>query len=138
MRALVNKVLKICEEINRLIGACNRCSKCCHYRIPLLEEDKQRIENYIGDTLKELNGYIEPPCPFLEKNACKIYPARPLVCRIYPFLLLNEGLFLVNINECQLAQKIYKMLGGREKANIVKISLSQLEDLLEKLTLKFY
>ena len=48
-------------------------------------------KNHSIVTLKELNGYIEPPCPFLEKNACKIYPARPLVCRIYPFLLLNEG-----------------------------------------------
>ncbi|HDN96071.1 MAG TPA: YkgJ family cysteine cluster protein [Thermoplasmatales archaeon] len=135
MRALVDKVLEICEKINSMIGACSRCSRCCYYRIPILQEDKQKIANYLGISLDEIqktlsNGYIEPPCPFLEKNECKIYPARPIVCRMYPFLLLNEGLFLVNINECQLAKEIYKKLGGEEKTNVVKVSLTQLEKLL--------
>jgi len=30
-------------------------------------------------------------CIFLKDNACTIYPARPLVCRFYPFELNLEG-----------------------------------------------
>ncbi len=135
MRALVNKVLEMCEEITSLVGACSRCGRCC--KLPfLLPEDKARICKYLGISISHLEEkYLSErnsSCPFFENNRCKIYPVRPTVCRIYPFMLLPHGLFLMDIHRCTLARKIYEnFLQKKEKKKkhaIVKIPLIKLEE----------
>jgi Fe-S-cluster containining protein len=41
-------------------------------------------------------------CVFLEGNACKVYPFRPLVCRFFPFWLeKDKSLFVFRVGgEC--------------------------------------
>lgn len=135
MRALVNKVLEMCEEITSLVGACSRCGRCC--KLPfLLPRDKKKICEYLGISInsfeeKYLSGK-NSPCPFFKNNRCKIYPARPTVCRIYPFMLLPHGLFLIDIHRCALARKIYENFLQKERERkehaIVKIPLIKLEE----------
>jgi len=128
MRALVDKVLKICEEMTTRVGACSRCGKCCKKPL-LLPEDKERISRYLGISKESLEKYfLKDTCPFFSNNECKIYDIRPIICRIYPFILLPQGLFLTNIKECKLAHAIYEKLFPRvkEKPSIVKIPLTKL------------
>ena len=83
---------------------CQRCGKCCgdvsrkKRKILLLKSEVKRISDITG--LKE-DGFAtrlqnDGPyrymmkkkggkCVFLERNSCKIYPLRPLICRSYPF-----------------------------------------------------
>ena len=129
----MDKVLKVCEDITAYFSsACSRCGKCC--KLPFLfPEEKERLNEY----LKTLKNFGDR-CPFLEKNSCKIYSVRPKICRIYPFQLLPHGLFLINVDECSLAMKIYNEFKTREMINkdakIVKISFSMLEEFWEKLS----
>lgn len=87
---------------------CEKCGQCCKLIIKLTEKDITRIERAghdkdsflakdpmveeIGDitapkdTIKQVDGY----CFFLisegNKKVCSIYPARPDICRTYPFV----------------------------------------------------
>ena len=132
MRALVDRVLKICEEVSS-IGACAKCGKCCESPI-FLPEDRERICKHlnISKTYFEKHLAGRKPCPFLENNICKIYSLRPIVCRIYPFQLFDHGLFLVGVGSCRLATEIYRKIydENRIKSNIVKIPLIELEKFL--------
>ena len=48
---------------------------------------KDHLKRFVGDNSTE--GYVlkyTNPCEFLDENTrCRVYPARPLVCRIFPF-----------------------------------------------------
>ena len=49
-------------------------------------------------------GYeIDPPCGFLENNRCNAHDRRPLICKIYPFVL--EETF-IQIHPCIVGLKI--------------------------------
>jgi len=80
---------------------CQDCSAPCCWKYPagtltpLLAPEYQRLskkyskENFV---IKDDVAYLPLPCPFLRKstqytrgNCCSIYPARPLVCVLYPF-----------------------------------------------------
>jgi len=84
--------------------------------MPLTEEDIERIERLgyrredfvvIGDDgiprLKNVNGH----CVFLdvETGKCKIYPYRPLGCRLYP-LVYVPGVGVTVDTECPKAHTI--------------------------------
>jgi len=130
MRALVDKVLRLCQEITTKAGVCSRCGKCCKKPF-LLPEDKERISSQLCMSIEALEKYfLKNTCPFFSNNECKIYDIRPTICRIYPFMLLPHGLFLANINECKLASTIYEKLFpcAKEKPNIAKIPLIKLEE----------
>ncbi len=65
------------------------------------QEKKIRCEPYLGE-----NNFI---CSFLEprENKCQIYAFRPFECRLYPFLINQEGkeIFLAIDLKCPFAQK---------------------------------
>ena len=80
---------------------CNRCGECC--RSPrLYKKDIERIkkkgykeeefvyaDNFGNKYIKDKKGW----CMFLDKNkkmgSCKIYGARPKICRLYPTRLIK-------------------------------------------------
>jgi Fe-S-cluster containining protein len=78
---------------------------------------KQVIEKYYGklaeDSMSlEFEEHKRKPCPFLETDktgitSCRIYPVRPLGCRLYPFG--SMGGF-----DCPQARAIYKKLRKEE------------------------
>ena len=140
MEALVEKVMRMCEEITSLLE-CDGCGECCRSRVTVLSGERERIEKLAmekGISLKmDENSMLPAPCPFLREGRCIIYGNRPLVCRIYPFKFLHGlSLFLVAIDECPLASRIYNMLCSipaeikiERHGGTAKIPLSLLEKL---------
>ena len=103
-------------KIIREVGfECDRCGKCCtsefNDHVFLLDEDAQRIIEFSGreclrpapyydfcDNLGRfyVSGYAlknKPGgnCIFYTGGRCEIYNIRPLVCRIYPYMLHREA-----------------------------------------------
>ncbi|WEU40118.1 MAG: YkgJ family cysteine cluster protein [Candidatus Odinarchaeum yellowstonii] len=90
---------------------CQKCGKCCGAEVIVSYADVYRLtedENIREEILKKhqpreakgnlvystnsLMGLKEKyPCCFLKDNKCSVYELRPQICRIYPFLVLPEG-----------------------------------------------
>jgi len=91
--------------------ACDRCAMCCGdvkgkvRMVLLLRTEAERIAEETSMDLQEIvekvegfKPYVylirktdERKCVFLKENLCSIYRIRPLVCRFYPFHLVNKG-----------------------------------------------
>jgi Fe-S-cluster containining protein len=85
---------------------CERCGKCCTLSSPISLEpqDVERLSAHLGISIKKtIRKYADTvevsgqqawaikktsPCIFLDQssNLCKIHPARPIICRAFPFL----------------------------------------------------
>jgi Fe-S-cluster containining protein len=87
--------------MNHLIDLCRGCSSCCENteKIRINMFDVERMAAYLKMPIQKfINEYVKTqknigmslrktlPCVFLEKGLCKIYPVRPTMCAIYPFL----------------------------------------------------
>lgn len=95
---------------------CHGCTDCCHeYRVHVTDEERSRIERQGWEQLPEyqgvplfvrekrfsgpyrLNSRSDGACIFLDPNGgCRIHAkfgseAKPLACRIYPFVLVPAG-----------------------------------------------
>lgn len=92
---------------------CHSCGDCCRsYAVPVTAEERRRIEGQGWEALPEfkgvpyfvkrggefyLNHRADGGCVFLgADNLCRIHgkfgsAAKPLACRIYPFLLVPAG-----------------------------------------------
>ncbi len=95
---------------------CHACGTCCHeYVVPLTEEERQRIieqgwrpeeldgrkpvvrKGWLWRRRWVLNHRPDNSCVFLsEQGRCRIherfgYEAKPLPCRLYPFVLIPTG-----------------------------------------------
>lgn len=83
---------------------CGRCADCCRYlRVKLFKKDIEAIKEigYNKDFFEGYDAHIRSPvlkvrnngCVFLGKRKgeyyCRIYEARPKVCRLYPFVNSN-------------------------------------------------
>ena len=103
-------------DIIRDVGfSCDLCAKCCtrafNGHVQLLDEDAERLCRYNPKALEPafpydfcdrngtfyVSGYTirsrreaARPCFFLEDGRCRIYPDRPMVCRVYPYMLHRE------------------------------------------------
>lgn len=107
MNIMINKGEKISFT-------CTRCGKCCSSgpNVALTARDVCRIAKYLGTNWRDLIGrffYViiadqfpvivlrgfGDRCVFMDKEKglalCRIYPARPLRCRLYPFLPIAPG-----------------------------------------------
>ncbi|MEM0217334.1 MAG: YkgJ family cysteine cluster protein [Candidatus Nezhaarchaeales archaeon] len=120
--------------------ACLRCGRCCHGpNVSLTAFDICRIAKFMGLHWRDLRGryvkaiiadMIAMPvlqsvnniCVFLEvdeKPTCTIYPARPMKCRLYPFLPRSPSqVDVVYLDECckgigtgELAEPPWNLLG---------------------------
>jgi len=88
---------------------CQRCGKCCKdqvgrkRRILLTDYDIVRIKEGIVEgkfcrKIRSIGSYKhqmiqkDSSCIFLSYSRCTIYSRRPLICRFYPFTMVeNEG-----------------------------------------------
>lgn len=87
---------------------CKQCGKCClTFTVKLSDKDMERIkqlcykkeffaepDNYDAKTGKYSLKRVNKQCIFLRKRDnkyfCKIYEARPEICRKYPFIEADE------------------------------------------------
>jgi len=121
---------------------CQRCANCCRdtekriRRILLSEVDVRRIREktklqtknfaYLlkGETpfkleMKKING----KCIFLKGNKCRIYLARPLICRCFPFWIekTKESFIFKVSSDCPGIGK-GKLLGKSLFIKLLKLS----------------
>jgi len=168
------------EVIQDVGFECDFCGKCCTQRfndhVYLLSEDAARVSAENPEAIKPspyydfcdqngcfyVSGYSmktkadeNGSCFFLENNRCRIYEKRPLICRIYPYMIhreegedgtydwreisgLNEhGLYSAEI-ETGDAESIYEDVKKYEQGYIAqeKTFLKAISDYFEKNNLK--
>ncbi|MDV0447907.1 hypothetical protein MsAg5_18280 [Methanosarcinaceae archaeon Ag5] len=172
-------------DVIREVGfECDLCGKCCtrafNDHVFLLDADVRRIleidENnktalmpspyfdfcdqngnfYVSGFCLKTKGDDVGTCHFLENGRCRIYDKRPLICRVYPYMIhrefddkgnydwrqisgLNEhGLYEAEINTAE-ASDIYDLAFQYEKEYIEQEQrfLKAVETHFEKNKLKF-
>ncbi len=82
---------------------CQRCGACCYNKeIPLSPSEArrlaQRLRHPAPTFFLESNEEGKPvlrrkadgSCIFLEPQGCRVYPDRPLVCRLFPLGLIQD------------------------------------------------
>ncbi|RLE72468.1 MAG: YkgJ family cysteine cluster protein [Thermoprotei archaeon] len=97
---------------------CTKCGKCClETEMILLRSDIERIKSlgydesffvreiYGYKVLKNANGHCVFYNPLTKK--CRIYPARPIGCRLYPIIYDEERGVTVD-SYCPLANTVTK------------------------------
>jgi len=105
---------KLCEIIKEVGFECDMCAKCCtsefNDHIFVLDQELPRIRNLSSDVLKPapyfefcdnngtfyVSGYAlrtkeDGSCMFLEGGRCRIYEDRPMICKLYPYMLHREA-----------------------------------------------
>jgi Fe-S-cluster containining protein len=94
---LMSVVHWLAEDVTAQID-CTACGNCCRVLAPLLdEEDMQRLAQALEMDIPSLQrttlrqeerGHWElpAPCPLQDGNLCRVYDARPKLCREYPHL----------------------------------------------------
>jgi len=107
--------IDLARIISEVGFSCNRCAKCCtrafNGHVHLLDDDADRVRKSDPAALEPafpfdfcdqhgtfyVSGYTirsqqdeAGSCFFLEDGNCRIYPARPRVCGIYPYMLHRE------------------------------------------------
>ncbi|UCE96533.1 MAG: YkgJ family cysteine cluster protein [Candidatus Bathyarchaeota archaeon] len=114
---------------------CKKCGSCCHNLLEevanverglflRVEEAKLFPRNLVsprmalGDSKpKRIIAYQlnVDECPFItEKNECKVYPKRPMGCRMFPFEIHHNGHATVSV-KCSV---IGSQMGDKESREI--------------------
>lgn len=107
-------VSRLANEIQAFGFACKRCARCCTKASKghafLLDGDVATVRRLCPGALVPspffeyadqygrfyTSGYVlrtraDGTCTFLDHVECAIYPGRPAVCRIYPYMLRRES-----------------------------------------------
>jgi len=115
---------------------CKHCGQCCIdecTQINLSLGDIVRICKFLNCSMSEImqkigikpfadnetaNHYdyelgLNIPCEFREDGKCSIYPARPLNCRMFPYL------FLGNVEKDQLKTEKFYEMHNMKQSNIL-------------------
>lgn len=84
--ALHNRIDAEAERLTRLHGhrmMCRRgCSDCCDDELTVFVIEAERIRREFGELLATAEPHSPGRCAFLDRaGACRIYTARPYVCR---------------------------------------------------------
>ncbi|NYT21808.1 MAG: YkgJ family cysteine cluster protein [Methanomicrobiales archaeon] len=107
-----NRFADIIQEVG---FSCDRCARCCtrafNGNVQLLDDDADRIGRrdpaayepafpydfcdrngtfYVSGYTIASRGDAAGSCLFLDEGRCRIYDERPVICRIYPFMLHRE------------------------------------------------
>lgn len=109
--------------------SCHRCGLCCEAPVGVTEKEVKKVAKFTkmrpSEFCKEYRGvlYFKHPCPFFGEDeegnkACRIYPVRPEVCRLYPFDASRT--ILQAIDRCPMSMEINSWMksnsGDVEKA----------------------
>jgi uncharacterized protein len=90
---ILNDLLRLHAEIDRSVNAIRRllmdhlkcglgCVDCCQDDLTVFEAEALRIRSEYSELLKNEKPAAKGRCAFLSANgACRVYPARPYVCR---------------------------------------------------------
>jgi Fe-S-cluster containining protein len=91
---------------------CDRCCKCCREMpIHLNDADLERIYPLDGTAVfdkmdeNEVDNYLKTPCPYLQGNACTIYDARPMSCRMFPFVVIRP---VPTLQLCPMGKRVFE------------------------------
>ena len=101
---------------SKLAFECRMCGHCCQGKggIVASAPEQKRLAEHLGCSLQELHErYTEPAgkktvlrcgddgyCMFFSENGCSVHPAKPDICRAWPFFRGN----LVDKTSWELAQ----------------------------------
>ncbi|WMW22117.1 YkgJ family cysteine cluster protein [Methanolobus mangrovi] len=119
----MDKLISIIQEVG---FECDFCARCCtrefNDHVFLLNDDAVRIKAISSDSLEPapyyelcdqhgrfyVSGYSlkvkkDGSCIFLHEKKCAIYGQRPLICRLYPYMLHREADEDGNIDWRQIA-----------------------------------
>ena len=93
-RELTTRVDEICGELFALHApriACRKgCSECCT-NIAILPVEWHALSLFIRDTGVTVGSpRNRAVCPLLVRNACSVYPARPIICRTHGLPLVFQ------------------------------------------------
>jgi Fe-S-cluster containining protein len=119
---------------NNLKDKCHNCSICCENEelISVAAADVRRISVYLKmPVTRFIRRYVKKlkkskmslrrtlPCVFLRDGRCSIYPVRPTVCAMYPFLAAFQSDFLTEKTDliaipkgCSSALRAYTLMTG--------------------------
>jgi len=108
----------LARAVHQIGFSCRECGSCCtgeEHRVLLTPPEVRAIRAGAGDdptvpypefidgpegsrfTLGRCLEAVDGRCPFLEETRCRIYAARPWICRTYPFWLDGDRL---RVDEC--------------------------------------
>jgi Fe-S-cluster containining protein len=78
------------------------CGECCGV-VPATETEFRAVERFIAEHGIHPAAHTDGTCPFYQGGGCKIYPVRPLVCRLFghsvdPLMTCPRG-YNVNVEE---------------------------------------
>lgn len=127
----------------------NGCSRCCYVDLSVFEVEANNIKTWFEklpetkkDELKEVwksplsemlnfHEQMTPSCPFLHKESCTIYEARPLICRTQGLALKFKDQTEELLDICPLNEEMLDVLSGKEILNLdlLNLILSQLENI---------
>lgn len=107
---------------------CQRCSECCSLDVMLSEKEMELLGDAVDRawrTTKKVRAGKSFVCCLLRGRECSIYAARPLLCRLYPFLAIPEDDFKalgIPIDPCAKRLEFSsKVDGGTVKSSYVVI-----------------
>ncbi|XHH09941.1 MAG: YkgJ family cysteine cluster protein [Candidatus Bathyarchaeia archaeon] len=78
---------------------CKNCGVCCKVQPPEVDLNEQKeieskgYRNFLTEPdeagLRWIKRKKDGSCMFLESNKCKIYPVRPVICKLEPFTIAD-------------------------------------------------
>jgi len=116
--------IELCESILKHFE-CRRCFNCCTLNPRLILADIIRLDEYDEFLMQPAeNGEgVNMRCLFLSARSgesfCRIYPERPLNCRLFPFNVTSFSIQRINI--CPMAYDIYEFIEANMK-RLLKIA----------------
>lgn len=94
------------------------CGECCGV-VPATETEFRAVERFIAEQGITPAAHTDGTCPFYQNGGCRIYPVRPLVCRLFghaadPLMTCPRG-YNVNVPE----RDVVRMLRANGKTTHV-------------------
>ncbi len=102
-------ILKIVEILQQF--QCDLCAACCgNAGIDLSPDEAVKILRLKGRAyfdmldINTIRDRLKAPCGLQKGNLCSVYENRPMSCKIYPFVWVQRGLFL--LYQCPMGRKV--------------------------------